>query len=404
MLPQNFSSQSFLIEAQNLFPYTQRLRRDFHRFPELGFQETRTSGIVAHELKSFGLQPCTGIAGTGVAAVINGAHPGPVVMLRFDMDALPIVEETGVEYTSQNPSVMHACGHDGHVAVGLTVAKLLVGIRARLSGSVKLVFQPAEEGLGGAERMIADGVLTNPRPDIALGMHIWNEKPLGWFGLNPGPIMAAGDIFKIEVFGKGGHAAQPHLAVDPVVASAEIIIGLQNIVSRNVSPLETAVVSVTMIHAGEAFNVIPPQVSMQGTIRTFEPVVREMVLERFMQIVSRSAKAFDCQVKIELRSLTPAVINDPNITDRILKKIQQILPESQIDRQFCSMVSEDMAFFLQEIPGCFLFVGSANAEQGLNAPHHHPTFNFDEQALPRAVAILTEAVIDLMERTETHDG
>jgi amidohydrolase len=399
MVNQNSTQHIFLDQAQDLFPYTQSLRRDFHRHPELGFQETRTSGIVAQELKSLGLIPTSGIAGTGVIVMIEGAHPGPVVMLRFDMDALPILEQTGVDFASQNNSVMHACGHDGHVAIGLTIAKLLVGIRENLSGSVKLVFQPAEEGLGGAERMIADGTLLSPRPDIALGMHLWNEKPLGWFGLNPGPIMAAADIFNIEVLGKGGHAAQPHLVVDPIIASAQVIIGLQTIVSRNVSPLQTAVISVAMIHGGEAFNVIPPRVNLQGTIRTFDPLVRELVIERFRQTVSRTAEAFNCQVNIELRSLTPAVINDPNMTAKLQRTIQKVLPESEIDNDFRTMGSEDMAFFLQEIPGCFVFVGSANAELGLNAPHHHPEFNFDEQALPRAAAILTEMVVALLTET-----
>jgi amidohydrolase len=201
------------------------------------------------------------------------------------------------------------------------------------------------------------------------------------------------------VLGKGGHAAQPHLVVDPIIASAQVIIGLQTIVSRNVSPLQTAVISVAMIHGGEAFNVIPPRVNLQGTIRTFDPLVRELVIERFRQTVSRTAEAFNCQVNIELRSLTPAVINDPNMTAKLQRTIQKVLPESEIDNDFRTMGSEDMAFFLQEIPGCFVFVGSANAELGLNAPHHHPEFNFDEQALPRAAAILTEMVVALLTET-----
>jgi amidohydrolase len=379
----------FLQEAQKLYEYTQRLRRDFHRFPELGFQEERTSRIIARELESLDVKVRSKIAETGITGLIQGASPGPVVMLRFDMDALPIQEETGAEYASQNPGVMHACGHDGHVAIGLTVARMLADIRESLSGTVKLVFQPAEEGLGGAERMIAEGILEDPNPDFALGLHLWNEKPLGWIGVTPGPIMAAADIFKIEVFGKGGHGAQPHLAVDPLVASAYLVCGLQSVVSRNISPLQTAVISVTTIHSGEAFNVIPSRVTLQGTIRTFERNVRERVIERFEKVIYGTADVFGCRAELDLKSLTPAVVNDEHIAERVAEMAREILPGSQIELDFRTMGSEDMAFFLQETPGCFFFVGSANTERGLDAPHHHPAFDFDEQALTRAAALMT---------------
>jgi amidohydrolase len=216
------------------------------------------------------------------------------------MDALPIQEETGAEYASTHPGIMHACGHDGHTAVGLTVARLLNDHRSSLKGTVKLVFQPAEEGLGGAEAMIADGVLENPRPDASLSLHIWNEKPLGWIGAAPGPVMAAADIFRIHLKGRGGHGAQPHLAVDPLVASAQIISSLQSIISRNKSPLEAAVISVTMLRAGDAFNVIPDTAELKGTIRSFKPEIRMQMLERFQQVVEGVAQAYGCQAEIEV--------------------------------------------------------------------------------------------------------
>lgn len=211
----------------------------------------------------------TGLADTGVVALLEGARPGPVLLVRFDMDALSILEETGAPYASQNPGVMHACGHDGHTAIGLTVARMLHAHRDELAGAVKFVFQPAEEGLGGAERMIAEGALEDPKPELTLALHVWNEKPLGWFGVAAGPAMAGAEIFKIKVRGKGGHGAVPHLAVDPVLASAQIVAALQSIVARNVAPLQAAVVSVCTIHGGEAFNVIPQAVELAGTIRTF---------------------------------------------------------------------------------------------------------------------------------------
>ena len=210
-------------EAQELFPYTRDLRRDFHRHPELGFQEVRTAGIVARELTEMGLEVSTGIGKTGVVATLEGARSGPVLLVRFDMDALPIQEETGVEYASQTPGVMHACGHDGHTAIGLTVAKILDAHKDDLGGTVKLVFQPAEEGLGGAEAMVADGVLQQPKPEQCLSLHLWNDKPSGWIGITPGPVMSASDRFSVKITGRGGHGAAPHLSIDPIVAGAQVI-------------------------------------------------------------------------------------------------------------------------------------------------------------------------------------
>jgi amidohydrolase len=388
----------YLSEAHDLFEFTQFLRRDFHRHPELGFQETRTSGIVTRELQAMGFEVNTGVGKTGVVALLEGQGPGPVVMLRFDMDALPITEETGAEYASVIPGVMHACGHDGHTAIGLTVARLLMNHRSELAGSVKFVFQPAEEGLGGAEAMIADGVLQNPRPDYALGVHLWNDKPVDTICISDGPLMAASETFEITLTGKGGHGAIPNLAVDPVVGAAQVINALQTIVSRNVSPLETAVVSVTTMKAGDTFNVIPQKVELSGTIRTFLPAVREKVLERFSSIVTKVSEAMNCQSEIKLTSITPAVINDPQVSTCVDETVHQILPGSRLESDFRTMGSEDMAFFMQDIPACFFFYGSANEERGLNAPHHHPRFDFDEAALPKAAALLATATTRLLQR------
>lgn len=383
-------------EAQELFSYTQKLRRDFHRHPELGFQEIRTAGIVARELQELGLEVSTGVGKTGVVALLEGQRPGPVLMMRFDMDALPIVEETGADYSSQNPGVMHACGHDGHTAIGLTVARLLHARLHELAGSVKFVFQPAEEGLGGAESMIADGVLQGPRPQFTLGMHLWNEQPYGWLGLASGPVMAASEIFEVRITGKGGHGALPHQTIDPVLASAQIITALQSVTARNVSPLQAAVISVTSLHAGEAFNVIPPYAEMKGTIRTFEAEVRELVLHRFREVVQGIAGALGCTAEIKLQTLTPAVTNDPQVTEFVRRAAEKALPGIPQNYANRTMGSEDMAYFMQEVPGCYFFVGSANSEKGLDAAHHHPRFDFDERALVQGATLMTAAAVEIL--------
>jgi len=382
-------------QANELFEYTRELRRDLHQHPELGYHEVRTAGIVARELGQLGLEVTTGVAETGVVALLEGSQPGPVALLRFDMDALPIQEETGAEFSSLNPGVMHACGHDGHVAVGLTVARILHERREQIKGAVKLVFQPAEEGLGGAERMMEAGVLNLPRVDYTLALHVWNERPVGWVGVTTGPLMAGADIFDVRIDGKGGHGALPQESVDPVVAAAQIISGLQTIVSRNISPLDTAVVSVCRLRAGEAFNVIPQFVEFGGTLRTFEPAVREKVVERFSSLISAMAESFGCKAVVNVQRLTPAVINDPAVTARVMQAVQGI-PGLQVQSDYRTMISEDMAYLMEKIPGCYIMVGSANAEKGLNFSHHHPRFNFDETVLPNAVAVMVSAAFELL--------
>jgi amidohydrolase len=387
----------FLQEADSYFDYTQALRRDFHRHPELGFQEIRTAGIVARELSQLGIEVSSGVGKTGVIGILEGDHPGPTVLVRFDMDALPIEEETQAEYASLNSGVMHACGHDGHTAIGLTVARMLNNRRAELAGSVKLVFQPAEEGLGGARAMLVDGVLGNPRPDLTLALHLWNEKPYGWLGVTPGPAMAASETFSVKLIGSGGHGASPHLTIDPVLAAAHVTTTLQSIVARNVSPLDTAVISVTSIQAGEAFNVIPSTALLKGTIRTYLPHIRQLVLERFRDVVTGVAQALGCQAEIDLQEVTPAVINDPQVSARVQEVARRLFPEAELSTTERTMGSEDMAYMMQDIPGCYFFIGSNNSARGLNAPHHHPKFDFDERALPRAAALMAAAACEFLQ-------
>lgn len=392
----------FLKEAKELFPYTQSLRRDFHMYPELGFREIRTGGIVADELEALGIEVTKGIGKTGVVGILEGSKPGPTLLLRFDMDALPITEETGAEYASQTPGVMHACGHDGHTAIGLTVAKILHAHRAQLAGTIKFCFQPSEEGtngeeIGGAEMMMRAGLLENPKVDMALALHIWNEEPLGWLGITGGPTMAGADLFTVKVTGRGGHGAIPQAAVDPVIAAAHIVTALQTIVSRNVAPLDTAVVSVTSIHSGTAFNVIPQEAMLEGTIRTFDKGVRQKVLERFEQIVRGTAEALGCQAEVTIKRITPPLVNDMSISRKVQETSRRILPDSDLRTAgYLTMGAEDAAFLLEHVNGCFFFVGSANKERSLHYGHHHPKFDFDEEALIRACALMAAAAIDVL--------
>ena len=389
--------QHFIADAKAQFDYTQRLRRDFHRHPELGFQEFRTAAIVAGELGKLNLDRIeTEVAKTGVVGLLQGAKPGPVLLLRFDMDALPILEENETDYVSQTEGLMHACGHDAHTAIGLTVAKLLAEKRDQLAGTIKFVFQPAEEGLGGAAEMVKDGVLEDPKPDYSLAVHVWNDLEIGKFGITPGPMMGAAETFRVVITGKGGHGAAPHQAVDPIFAASQVINALQSIVSRNVPPLESAVVTVGSIQGGSAFNIIPPKVELLGTIRTFTKDVRNMVLKNFEAITTGVAGSLGCSAEIEMESITPAVNNDPELTLRVQKIVQELFPEAGIETELMTMGSEDFAFLMDDIPGCFVFVGSANEEKGLDAKHHHPKFDIDERAMRNAVALVTAAAVDLL--------
>ena len=393
---------NFLKQAKDLFPYTQTLRRDFHMHPELGFREIRTGGIVAKELEALNIEVTKGVGKTGVVGMLEGGKPGPTLLLRFDMDALPINEETNAEYASQTPNVMHACGHDGHTAIGLTVAKILNEHKNDLAGNIKFCFQPSEEGnngegVGGAEMMMRDGVLDSPKVDMTLSLHLWNEKPLGWVGVAKGPVMAGAEEFSVKIIGKGGHGAIPDQTIDPIAAAAHIVTALQTIVSRNVAPLETAVVSVTTIHGGTAFNVIPQEVVIEGTIRTFDKRVRQKVLKRFEQIVNGIGETMGCQVEIHTSIITPALVNDDVITEKVQQTAAQVLSESDLDTSgHLTMGAEDMAFMQEKVPGCYFFIGSNDSSRNLDYGHHHPKFDFDEEALVRGVALMASAAADIL--------
>lgn len=392
----------FLKQAKALFPYTQAMRRDFHVHPELGFNEIRTGGIVARELEALGIEVTKGVGKTGVVGFLEGAKPGPTILLRFDMDALPITEDTNAEYASTNAGVMHACGHDGHTAIGLTVAKILNQHKNELAGNVKFCFQPSEEGFngeecGGAEMMMRDGVLDSPKVATTLSLHLWNEKPVGWINVASGPVMAGAEEFHVKLTGKGGHGAMPHTTIDPVTATAQIINALQTIVSRNVSPLHTAVVSVTKVDIGTAFNVIPQEARFSGTIRTFDLDVRKLVLDRVERVVRGIAEALGCQAEIKIIRVTPALSNTQAVTQKVQATARKTLPDATLDMSgYLTMGAEDMAFMQEKVDGCYFFIGSNNKEKNLDYGHHHPKFDFDEQALVNGAALMASAAAGLL--------
>lgn len=369
-------------EVEALLPSILELRRDLHQHPELGFEEQRTSGRVTDKLRALGLEPLTGIAGTGVAAVIEGEHPGPTLLLRADMDALPVQEETGLPFASQVPGKMHACGHDMHTAILLGAAELLQAARSRLHGRVKLVFQPAEEGPGGALPMIQEGVLQQPQVDFALGLHLWSQEPLGYVGVQAGPMMASADTFRVIVQGRGGHAACPHLCADPIVAAAAMIGSLQTLVSRSTDPFDTAVVSVTRMQAGSADNIIPELAEFGGTIRAFREPVRNALAARLQELVEGQARALGVEARVEYRRGYPPLVNHESMCRWVHSAAAGM---GLTTSPFSTMGGEDMAYFLQQVPGAFFFLGAAPEDPALRFPHHHPRFQLHEGVVPIAV-------------------
>jgi len=362
------------------------LRRDLHQNPELAWAERRTAGRVAAFLEGAGLEVREGVAGTGLLATARGGA-GRTVLLRVDMDGLPIQEQGGAPYASRVPGVMHACGHDGHTAIGAGAARVL-GSR-RPAGTVRVLFQPAEEGEGGAQRVLADGALDGV--DVVLGIHLWNELPVGTIGVKAGPLMAAVDRLGIVVRGRGGHGGHPHRAADPVVAAAQIVLALQTVVAREVSPLESAVLTVGAIHGGQAFNVIPDEVTLLGTVRTFDAALRRSMPERIKRIAGGVASALQCEAVVEVRPGNPAVVNDAAVAGLARRAAARVVGEEGVLEPQPTMGGEDMAVYFERVPGCFVFVGSANPARGLDQPHHSPRFDFDEAALAIGCEFLVQA-------------
>ena len=368
-------------------------RRAFHRHPELGFQEEWTSGVIGDELERLGYDVVRAIARTGLAATLDGRSSQPHVVLRFDMDALPMAETSGADYASEVDGVAHACGHDGHLAIGLGVAEILVEHRNEISGPVTLLFQPAEELLQGAQAMLHAGIFEMIKPEVVFGMHLWNGRKLGWIGGTSGAQTAGGDSFRISISGRGGHGASPHEALDPVIAAAHVVTAMQTVVSRNLDAMEAGVISVTTIHGGDTFNVIPSTVELGGTIRTYSETVRGLILGRLEGLVSNVAAGFGCEAQITFTRLTKPVVNTPLLSTRVLSLARTMFPDAVVDDDFRTMASEDFSHLAADRDSAYFYVGSADTSRGLDAPHHDPRFDFDERALAYGAALMSALAI-----------
>ncbi|MBV9556821.1 MAG: amidohydrolase [Pseudolabrys sp.] len=355
-------------------------RRDLHAHPELQYDVHRTAASVAEKLNVFGCDEVVpGIGRTGVVGVIKGrkAGPGRVIGLRADMDALPIEEETGVPYKSTIPGKMHACGHDGHTAMLLGAARYLAETR-NFAGTAVVIFQPAEEGGAGGKAMVEDGMMDRFKIDEVYGMHNYPGMPVGSFGIRPGPTMAAADFVTIDIEGRGGHAARPHLAVDAVVTGAAIITNIQSIVSRNADPLKSAVISICMFQAGNTDNVLPERVQLRGTARTFDPAVRDLVEKRLHEVVAGTATAMGAKAKLTYVRNYPVLSNHPKETDFAASVAQEVAGTPQVDTDLPPMMgAEDFSFMLNARPGAFIWIGN-----GDSAGLHHPKYNFNDDAIP----------------------
>lgn len=379
------------------------LRRQFHQRPETAYEEYQTAKDIASHLRETGLEVEEGVADTGVVGLLRGeanaAEDGSdrTLLIRADIDALPVSEETGLEYASRVPGKMHACGHDAHIAIALTTAKVLAMRRGRLHGNVKFVFQPAEERIGGAARMIEAGVMKDPDVSAVIGLHIWSLTPVGDVVVQSGPFFASADEVHVRMRGRGGHGAMPHVNVDPIVASAAFIMAAQTIVSREISPFNPAVVTFGTIHGGTAFNVIADEVELRGTVRTYDPDDRRHILRRLDEIAGETARSLRGEAAYEVVRGCLACVNDPEITELVRRAAVATVGASHIptgdQRQ---SVSDDMALFLEAAPGCYFLLGAGNADKGIKAPHHSSHFQIDEDALPIGVEVMARAALDYL--------
>lgn len=376
------------------------LRRDFHRYPELGFQEHRTAGIVERYLQSAGFETRR-VSGTGVVALLEGARPGPVLMLRADMDALPVAEENDLPYRSQHAGICHACGHDAHMAMLLVAARVLSEQRENLAGTIKFVFQPDEE-VAGALRMIEDGVLENPRVDAAVGMHIWTPLQSGRISIKAGAVMSGLEVFKLTIHGKGGHTGSPESAVDPIIAAANLIQTVQIIQTREISHLKSTVIMFGKISGGTKNNIIPDQVELEGSIRFLYPADsggNEQPVERFTRIVRSVCETHRCSCDIETITENIPLLNDDGMVRLARKSAKKVFPELDIVESVY-LASEDFAFFSARIPTVFMFLGTGDERKQTNLPHHNSRFNIDEDSLPLGAEMYVRTALDFFQSFE----
>ncbi len=371
-------------------------RRDFHRHPELAFEERRTSDVIRGFLKGEGIEVAA-CGRTGLRGVLRGSLPGPTVALRADMDALPVAELSDHDYASENPGVMHACGHDGHMAILMGAARVLAARRDTLPGAVVLLFQPSEENPpGGARLMIEEGALEGV--DAVFGLHLWQPLPSGVVGLRPGPIMAQADEFEVVVTGRGGHASQPEKCIDPVLVASHVVVAAQTIVSRFASPLEPVVVSFSTIHGGRIHNIIPDSVTMTGTVRCFDPDTQRAVKQRLGEVCGETCRLFGATAEFTYSDGYPPVVNDPASVELVSRAAARELGEDAVQRVAPIMGGEDFAYYLQRVPGAFALLGIGD---GRPHPHHSAHFDIDERVLPVGVRLMTAVALEMLGRGRT---
>ena len=391
--------------AEQFAPQVVAWRRDLHAHPELSNREQRTAQTVAEILREIGITDVrTGVARHGVVALIHGNRATPVIALRADMDALPVQEATGLPFASQNPGVMHACGHDAHTSMLLGTAKVLFELRESLPGSVKLIFQPAEEGTppgeeGGAALMIKEGVLREPEVGAIFGLHVAPDLPTGQVAYRAGGMLASVDRFRVAVRGKQSHAAMPWQGADPIVAAAHVITAVHTIASHRVDARQPVVISIGIIRGGQAWNIIPEQVVLEGTARTHDKTVRDRVAELFRTVVEQTAAAHGTQAEIEFSDYGPPVWNDPELVARMKPTLARVVGEANAVESPPVMVGEDFAHYGQQIPGMFVFLGVRNEAVGAVHPLHTPQFVLDEAALSVGIRTLSQLAIDWLTRT-----
>ncbi|MFC1864087.1 M20 family metallopeptidase, partial [Thermodesulfobacteriota bacterium] len=364
--------------------------------PELALKEKRTAGIIADYLKKLGMDVSTGVGKTGVVALLEGNGVGRTLMLRADMDALPIEEKTGASYRSKNKGVMHACGHDGHIAIMLGVAKILSECQQEFKGKVKFVFQPGEEGYEGARLMVKDGVLESPEPDAALGLHLWNEIPVGQIGVKSGTLMASADGFEIKILGESGHGGKPDSGVDAIYIAGNVITSLQSLVSREVSAQTPLVVHIGTIHGGSAPNIIADEVKLTVVVRTLDKELRASIQGRLDRILKGITSAHRGSHEITYLGGLSMVVNDEGMTELIKTAAVNVVGIENVIEPVSSMGSEDMSEFLNAVPGCFFFVGARNEAKGIDHSIHHPLFDIDEAALEIGTETILRAALDYL--------
>lgn len=370
----------FQKEIEKIYPDLITWRRYFHENPELSFHENNTSKVIASYLIEFGLIVKTGVGGNGVIGILEGGKPGNTLAFRADFDALPITDEKETPYKSKVAGVMHACGHDGHTATLLGVARVLSGFRHELKGKVVFIFQHAEEKLpGGARSIIEEGVLD--QVDAIFGAHLFTDLPVGKIATKEGPLMAAVDVFKITLRGKGGHGAKPHEAVDSIVIGSQVVTQLQQIVSRRINPMESAVVTVGVFQAGTAFNVIADKAYLEGTVRSYNPIVRQQIEDEICRIVKGVSEASHGQYEIAYNHGYPAVVNHKKEAQVVQSLVEQQLGKEAFVEMNPRMVAEDFAYYLQKVPGAFFFIGGKGSGEQTQYSNHHPRFDFDEEAM-----------------------